>query len=98
MMVTTYLVPNNNEPQCLLVMSNTLGSAPRDEWWWRSTMDRRVAWRCSMRWRRRSTALGRTIHDLATGATPSLRVVRTIHALGRTVRDGAGSSSSPRRT
>jgi hypothetical protein len=28
MIVTTYLEPNNNEPYGLLVMSNTLGSAP----------------------------------------------------------------------
>jgi hypothetical protein len=35
MMVTTYFGPNNNEPYDLLVMSNTLGSAPRGEQWWR---------------------------------------------------------------
>jgi hypothetical protein len=40
----------------------------------------------------------RTVRNLAAEATPSLRAVRTVRALGRTVRDGAGSSSSPRRT
>jgi hypothetical protein len=36
----------------------------------------------------RSAALGRTVRNLAVEAAPSLRAVRT-------VRDGAGSSSSP---
>jgi hypothetical protein len=39
-----------------------------------------------------------TVRDLAAGATPFLCVVRTVRALGRTVRGGAGSSSSSRRT
>jgi hypothetical protein len=43
MMVTTYLGPNSNEPYDLLVMSNTLGSAPRGEQWWRPVTGRRVA-------------------------------------------------------
>jgi hypothetical protein len=37
-------------------------------------------------------AQGRTVRDLATRATPFLRAVRTARALGRTVRDGTGSS------
>jgi hypothetical protein len=36
--------------------------------------------------------------DLATAATPFLRAVRTVHALGQTVRGAEGSSSSPHRT
>jgi hypothetical protein len=72
-------------------MSNTLSSAPRGERWRRSMTSRRVAWRCSL-WRRgRSVALGRAVRDLATEVAYSMRTVRT-------VRDGAGSSSSPRRT
>jgi hypothetical protein len=43
-------------------------------------------------------ALGRTVRDLATRATPILRDVRTVRALGQTVHDGVGSFSSPRRT
>jgi hypothetical protein len=43
-------------------------------------------------------AMVRTVRDLATGATPSLRVVRMVRALGRTVHDDAESSSSPCRT
>jgi hypothetical protein len=59
---------------------------------------RRVAWQCSLRGRGRSATLGRTVRNLAAEAGPSLRAVRTVRALGRTVRDGAGSSSSPRMT
>jgi hypothetical protein len=72
-------------------MSNTLGSAPRGEQWRRSATGRRVALQCSLRGRGRSATLGRTVRNPAAEATPSLRAVRT-------VRDGAGSSSSPRRT
>jgi hypothetical protein len=79
-------------------MSNTLGSAPRGEQWWQSATGRRVAWQCSLRGRGQSVALGRTVRNLAAEVAPSLRAVRTVRALGRTVRDGAGSSSSPRMT
>jgi hypothetical protein len=72
-------------------MSNTLGSALRGEWWRRSAMGHWVAWRCSLRRGGLSTALGRTIHDMAAEATSSLRAVQT-------VRGGVGSSSSPCRT
>jgi hypothetical protein len=79
-------------------MSNTLGSAPRGEQWWRSATGREVAWQCSLRGRGRSAPLGRTVRNLAAEAAPSLRAVRTVRALGRMVRDCAGSSSSPRMT
>jgi hypothetical protein len=46
----------------------------------------------------RSATLGRTVRNLAVEAAPSLRAVRTVRVLGRTVRDGAWSSSSPRMT
>jgi hypothetical protein len=54
-------------------------------------MDHGVACRCSLWQRGLSAALGQTVHDLATEATSSLCVVRTVH-------DGTGLSSSPRRT
>jgi hypothetical protein len=63
-----------------------------------SAMGRRVAWRCSLRGRGWSAALGQTVRDLATKATSFLRVVQTVSALGRTVRYGIGLSSSPHRT
>jgi hypothetical protein len=66
------------------VMSNTLGSALRGG---QHGGPRRVAWWCSLQGRGRSAALGQTVRDLTTRATPFLRAVRT-------VRDGAGSSSS----
>jgi hypothetical protein len=51
-------------------------------------MGRRVAWRFLLWGCGLSVALGQMVRDLVTEATPSLRVIRT-------VRDGAGSSSSP---
>jgi hypothetical protein len=39
-------------------------------------------------------ALGWTVRDLATESASSMRAVRTVQTLGRTVRDDAGSSSS----
>jgi hypothetical protein len=94
MMVTTYLGPNSNEPYDLLVMSNTLGSAPRGEQWWRPATGRRVTWWCPLRRRGRSAALGRMVRDLGAGAMPSLRHTGWSAALGRTVRDLATGSSS----
>jgi hypothetical protein len=75
-----------------------LGSALRGEQWWRSATGRRVAWQCSLWGRGRSTALGQMVRNLAAKVAPSPRAVRTVRALGRTVRDGVGSSSSPRIT
>jgi hypothetical protein len=57
-----------------------------------------VAWWCLLRRRGLSVALGQTVGDLATEAASSLHVVQTVRVLGRTVRDGGGSSSSPHRT
>jgi hypothetical protein len=94
-MVTTYLGPNSNEPYDLLVMSNTLGSAPRVEQWWRPATGHWVAWRCPLRRRGRSAALGRMVRDLGVGAVSSLHHTGRSATLGRTVRDLAiGSSSS----
>lgn len=55
-----------------------------------SATGRRVAVK-ALRGRGRSATLGRTVRNLAVEAAPSLRAVRT-------VRNGAGSSSSPRMT
>jgi hypothetical protein len=75
------------------VISNTLGLALRGGW---RGGPRRVAWRCSLRGRRLSAALGQTVHDLAAEAASSLHVVRMVRTLGQTVHDDVGSSSSRR--
>jgi hypothetical protein len=75
------------------VTSNTLGLALRGG---RRGGPRRVAGSpgCLVE----LAAGARTVRDLTTGATPFLRAVETVRVLGRTIRVGAGLSSSPRRT
>jgi hypothetical protein len=53
-----------------------------------------TAWRCPLRRRGRSAALGRTVRDLGAGAVPSLCHTGRSAALVRTVRDLATGSSS----
>jgi hypothetical protein len=53
-----------------------------------------TAWRCPLRQRGRSAALGRTVRDLGAGAVSSLRHTGRSATLGRTVRDLATGSSS----
>jgi hypothetical protein len=86
MIVTTYLGPNSNEPYGLLVMSNTLVLAPRGEQWRWSTTGRPAV----------LVAATRTVRELAIGAASSMCAVRTVRALGLTIRDGVRSSSSRR--
>jgi hypothetical protein len=56
----------------------------------RQTLER-TTWRCSLRRCGRSTAQGRTVHDLGTGAAPPLCMFGlSVHG-ARTVRDDAES-------